>query len=223
MHKDTSKYLTSVSYERINGIFVEVKIKTFISLGVIAFVLTACPSEPSSFESDLEKLQNNKMDFPDLRTQYYEGINYKLSDLFYRIYYDEFVIQDDAVVRIIEELDLYFTVELFSEEDAIYAQNEFTEEIDLLDAVHDMYAIKRINSLDQSSVSVKKEVPENVQFPGYIQVISGSTYKNNYPTTYFMATLKVEDEYYVFQMIGKKENMGYLHDDFIDIISSVSR
>ena len=86
-----------------------------------------------------------------------------------------------------------------------------------------MYLAKRIATLDQPTISIKKVVPERVKYPGYIQVISGSRYQNANPTSYFMATLEVEGTFYVFQLMGKKENMGYLHDDFIDIISSVSR
>ena len=161
------------------------------------------------------------MDFPDLTVKYFEGINYKLSDLFERSYYDDFVIHDNAEVKTILELSIYFTVEKFSEDEALEIQYNFENEIQLLNAVHDMYSAKRINTLEESAVSIKKEVPKSVGYPGYIQVISGSRFENESQTTYFMATLEIDDAFYVFQLIGKKENMGYLHDDFIDLLSSV--
>jgi hypothetical protein len=38
-----------------------------------------------------------------------------------------------------------------------------------------------------------------------------------------MATVHVYDKFYVFQLIGKKENMGYLNDDFLAILNSIEK
>jgi len=162
------------------------------------------------------------MDFPNLSRVHFDGINFELSDLFYETYDNYFVIQDDAEVKVIEELGLYFSVEVFTNDEALEAQYAFEDEIELLDAVHDMYISKRSSTLENLSVSIKKTVPKSVNFPGYMQVANGSKYEyQDELTTYFTATLKIDDKYYVFQLIGKEDNMAYLHDDFIDIISSV--
>jgi hypothetical protein len=196
-----------------------VKIKIIITLCAGIFLLTACP-EPSS-KSPLELIQENNMDLPDPVRLYHKGLHFKLSKLFEITNYDNMVIQDDAAVRVIEQLSLYFTVESFTQTEADGYAYSFDTEVDDLDAVHDVYSDKRLNSLKQSTISIKKVTPESVKYPGYIQVISGARYENDEPTTYFLATLQVNSKYYVFQLIGKAENMGYLHDDFIEILSSV--
>lgn len=161
------------------------------------------------------------MDLPEPLGFSHKGLNFKLSKLFERSSYNNMVIQDDAAVRVISQLSLYFTVESFSQSEADAYAYSFDTEIDPLDAVHDVYSEKRLETLDEYTVSIKKAVPKSVKFPGYIQVLSGSRHKNDQPTTYFMSTIQVGNKYYVFQLIGKEDNMGYLHDDFIKILSSI--
>ena len=134
----------------------------------------------------------------------------------------EFVLTDDADTKAINELDIYFSVEKFSNQDAEIISYEFDENILLVDAVHDNYILKRENSLYNSDVSVKKELPEEVPYNGYIQVVHGFNYDYDDGSSYFTATLEVGRDYYVFQLIGKKENLVYLHDDFIDLLASVT-
>ncbi len=161
------------------------------------------------------------MDLPDLSRSYYKGITYMLSDLFDTDYNDDYVINDDADTRIIYDINVNFSIEAFSKEEAETISYAFDDEIDLLNAVHDNYIIRRKESVYEFASSVKKELPSSVSYPGYIQVIHGSEYDESLGTTYFTATLEANGQYYVFQMIGKRENMGYLYDDFIDILSSV--
>ena len=161
------------------------------------------------------------MDFPDLEREYYDGITYMLAEMFDYDYDDDYVLTDDADTKAVHELDLNFSVEVFSNADAELIQYTFDEGIDKLDAVHDNYIIKRQESLYENATSVKKEVPKSVGFPGYVQVIHGSTYSYDDGSSYFTATLEVGERYFVFQLIGKRKNMGYLYDDFIDILSSV--
>jgi len=191
-----------------------------ISLLSFVFILMACPSNR---KSDLKQIQANDMDLPNLNYVGYEGIDFALSDLFDKEYTTDFAFSgDDAMCRVIRSLDLYFSVEVFGAMDVV----EFGEEInqsssDELNIVQDFYVGKRVNSLFDPTVSIKKEVPNSVKFPGFIQVVKGKEYEYEEPTNYFTATLKVGNQYYVFQMIGKAENMGYLYDDFVDLLSSV--
>jgi hypothetical protein len=196
-----------------------VKIKTIIPLAAMLMLLTACPE--TEYTSPLSEIQKNKMDFPDLEKRYYQGINYKLSKLFERSYYDEFVIKDQADVFAIYDMSLYFGIEVFDRTDVVKAQYEYETEVEPLRAIHDMYAGTRAGTINDPKISILRETPESVGYPGLMQVISGGEYEGSVETSYFMATLEINGNYYVFQLIGKKENMGYLHDDFIELLSSV--
>lgn len=163
------------------------------------------------------------MDFPDLQKEYYNGIYYMISDLFTRDYNDDYTIQDNAKTKAIYSMDINFSIEVFDEDEAELLQFAFEEDITPIDAVHDNYILKRASTLDEPDISIKKEVPKTVGFPGYIQVVHGTSSYYDDAASYFTATLEIDDEYYVFQLIGIEENMGYLYDDFIDILSSVEK
>lgn len=162
------------------------------------------------------------MDFPDLRTRYYLQINFQLSRLFDTDYALDYNLLDNAAGYLIYEMDVYFCVEEFDKEEAEMIQFSYDgADISAFDAVHDHYIWKRQESLNNPELGIKKELPRSVSFPGYVQVVTGSQTDYEEPSTYFTATLSVNGKYYVFQLIGKEENMGYLYDDFIDILSSV--
>lgn len=160
------------------------------------------------------------MDLPDLNRTYYKGISFFISDLFEHDYDDEYTIQSDANTQIIYDLGLRFSVEMFDSDEAETIQYSFDGETDPLNAVHDNYVIKRQQSLYENAVSIKKEFNTS-KFNGLIQVVHGDEYGDLLTTSYFTATLEVEDRYFVFQLIGKRENMGYLYDDFTDLLHSV--
>lgn len=195
------------------------KITTIIVFVGALFILTACPGGGS--QSALKRLQENGMDFPDLRSQRYGSVKFQLSDLFDRDYGMDYTLQDNASGFVIYALDIHFSIERFASDEVDMIQFAFDDEIPAIDAVHDNYILKREASLENGETGIKKEVPGSVNFPGYIQVVDGAsnTYSDN--LSYFTATLDIGGEYHVFQMIGKSENMGYLYDDFIDILSSV--
>lgn len=162
------------------------------------------------------------MDFPDLRTRYYSLINFQLSRLFDTDYAIDYALQDNASGFVIYEMDVYFCVEEFDEEAAETIKFSFdNDSIAAIDAVHDHYLWRRMESLQDAELGIKKELPASVLFPGYIQVITGVQSEYEESSSYFTATLAINNKYYVFQLIGKEENTGYLYDDFIDILSSV--
>lgn len=197
-------------------------LKVFISLASVVVITTACPGSGYN-NNDLKALQKNGMDFPDLRKMYYNGIHFMISDMFVNDYADNYTLMDNAETRIVYALDLNFSVETFTKRDVEAIQYAFDTEISGLDAVHDNYIIKRKKSLFDPSASIKKPTPKSVKYPGYIQVVSGSPYSNENPSAYFMATLEIDNDIFVFQMIGTHKNMGYLYDDFIDLLSSVEK
>ncbi len=196
--------------------------RTIISLIVVAAFTTACPG--SVYNNDqLKAIQKNGMDFPELRKMYYNGIHFMICDFFVNDYSDNYTLMDNAETKIIYSMDLNFSVETFDPRDVETIQYAFDQDISPLDAVHDNYIIRRQKSLYEPSTSIKKSTPKSVKYPGYIQVVSGSPYSNENPSSYFLATLEIEGEYFVFQMIGTHKNMGYLYDDFIDLLSSVQK
>jgi len=200
---------------------VEVKVYSSIALIGVLILCAACP--PSRSHSVLNELQGNNMDFTNLEREYYKGITFMLSDMFGYDYDDDYVLTDEAETKAISEIDVNFSVEVFDEHEAELIQYTFDDEIDPLDAVHDNYIIKRQESLYETSSSIKKEVPKSVGYQGYIQVVHGSAYSfdTDDGSSYFTATLDINGRFFVFQLIGTKKNMGYLYDDFIDLLSSV--
>ena len=161
------------------------------------------------------------MDFADLHQQYYKGITFDLDRMFCSDYDAEYTLKQDAFTRVVFDLNLNFSVEVFDAGEAETIQYVFDEETDPLNAVHDNYVIKRLESLEQPVASVKKELPEEIGHKGFIQTIHGTESSYEDDASYFTATIEYKDNYYVFQMIGKRENLGYLYDDFLDILRSV--
>lgn len=163
------------------------------------------------------------MDLPDSRINYYNGIRFKMSNLFVDSYNKDFVIKDDALTKVIFDLDLNLSVEVFDENDATAIQFAFSEDVNLLNAVHDHYSFKRQKSLHEHFTSIKKAVPKEVGFNGVIQTIEGQNYTDEERLMYLMSTIEIRNKFYVFQLIGKKDNMGYLYDDFLTILKSIEK
>lgn len=203
------------------SIFVSMKLIHLSFLILLSFLFTACPEIRQ--ENAQEKLFKNNMDLPDLKRVNYHGISFKLSKLFEDSYDTDFVIKDDAMTQIIQELDLNFSAEKFSKSDAEMIKFQLSEYLDNVDAVHDHYVYKRQSTLESYFTSVKKKGPRESGYPSVIQTIEGSSYEDGDTVTYFMGTVDVNDNYYVFQLIGKKQHMGYLYDDFLAILKSVKR
>jgi hypothetical protein len=198
--------------------------KPYIFFIGIAFVITACPSG-NGRQSDLKRIQENNMDLPDLYTESFEGIDFQLSELFKKDYQNDHTLKgSSAFCKKIRGIDTHFTLEVFDD----YDVNQFTEEfedsdgqLNPLDVVHDYYILKRHESLSNPGLSIKKILPKRVKQKGYIQIVEGSKYASGTGSTYFTATIEIKGEYYVFQLIGVADNMGYLYDDFLDILASV--
>jgi hypothetical protein len=198
-----------------------VRLYTFIAFIIVLFIATACPS--IDYDSAQKRLKQNNMDFADPKKEFYKGIRYMLSDMFVNGYNSPFTLSTDADTKIIYDLAINFSVEAFDPEEAEVIQFRFDKEIALHRAVHENYILRRQQSLAENTTTIIKETPKSVSFPGYIQTVHGSQFGYNEASSYFTATLEVDGSYYVFQMIGKKENMGYLYDDFIDILTSVAQ
>lgn len=197
--------------------------KKFLRYPIIlsTLILTACPG--INYESSKDKLFKNKMDLPNPMNRYYSGIHFKLSELFQLSYNTDYVVKDNAETWIDYELNLHFSTEYFTKSDAKSYKFTFSEKVNDLNAVHDYYVLKRQNSLSKHFTSIKKPVAKSVGFNGLIQSIEGKNEYSDDRLMYLMATIEVDNKFYVFQLIGKKENMGYLNDDFLDILNSIEK
>ncbi len=183
-------------------------------------VLTACPTK-NYVHKDIKKLQDDHMNFTDLHRIYFDDIQFDFPKMFEEDYNDNYTLQDDQFTQVNHNLNIRFSCEHFYAEDAAAYQFLFDDSVQRMDAVHDYYVARRVKSLKDPKVSVKKPVPEHVPFKGFIQTVEGRTYNYSIPNTYCIATLEVDGDYYVFQFIAKNTNMVYLQDDFRRMLESV--
>jgi len=151
----------------------------------------------------------------------FDGITFSLSSMFNDDFNTEYVIQDNAMTRVVYEMSVYFTVESFSKRDVEVIKFAFENDMEDIEAVHKYYIYKRTESIGKPFVSEQETLSKSLNLNGFIQVIEGSSYDYNEPLDYFIASFKVDDKIYVMQMIGKSQNMNYLHDDFLKILRSV--
>lgn len=180
-------------------------------------IMTACPKRN---KSDLKRIQENNWDLPDLKDQSYHAIKFKLSDVFVESFRNSFAItRDDAMIREIKEIDVFFSVERFSNSQIDNLKTYFDSSPSDHDAVHDYYLEERCENLKSHERSIKREI-KNLKYPTYIEtIVSNDSYR---PISYFIASMQVGNECYVFQFIGSYECMGYLYDDFMDLLTSVN-
>jgi len=107
------------------SIFVSMKLIHLSFLILLSFLFTACPEIRQ--ENAQEKLFKNNMDLPDLKRVKYHGISFKISKLFEDSFDKDFVLKDDAMTRIIYDLDLNFSAEKFSKSDAEMIKFQLSE------------------------------------------------------------------------------------------------
>lgn len=170
-----------------------------------------------------EAFKNNHYNFKLDKTLKYEGISFKLPDHFKQNYSHNYTIKNSSLTRTSNALNIYFSVERFNKSDLNRAfVSDFVIEGDLLNTFQDAYVWRRFESLDNSGISIKKELPKTFRNKGLIQTISGDgTYSGQ--AYYVTSTIKVGNEYYVFQWITSKPIMNYTYDDFERILKSVRK
>ncbi len=190
----------------------------FLLLGIL-FLTTACPGVRT--KSNSKKLEENNQNFPDLERFHFEDISFMKPEMFDKEYAENYILSEVSETFIAYDIYIHLSIELFDKDQLEiiqYAQDNTQKD---LDALHSHYINRRVNSLYDSNVSIRKEVPKSVGFKGYTQIVHGKSNSYDEPISYFIATIQVKNDFYVFQLIGKKDNMGYLYDDFINLLSSV--
>lgn len=170
-----------------------------------------------------EAFKNNHYNFKLDKTFKYEGISFKLPDHFKQNYSHNYTIKNSSLTRTSNAFNIYFSVERFNKSDLnrefVY---DFVIENDLLNTFQDAYVWRRFESLDNSGISIKKELPKTFRNKGLIQTISGDgTYSGQ--AYYVTSTIKIGNEYYIFQWITSKPIMNYTYDDFERILKSVRK
>lgn len=195
-------------------------ISIFILL-LVALLFTKCGGK--AYQPANIVLSENHMDFPETAQQNYKSITFEISPLFISNKHAKHVLKPYAFSKVIYELNLYLSVEVFSESEVKKIQEKFTESTNQLNAIHDYYISKREKSLYSPHHSIKKDLPKMKNKTGVIQVLQGATYSGSAVNSYFTSTLKIGNQFYVFQMIGKQDCMGYLYDDFQSILASVKK
>lgn len=164
------------------------------------------------------------MDLPDLEKRSHNGISFLLSALFEDSYYSDYVLQKNATTKVIMDLHLHFSVETFTSSDleTLRFLGESNKNDGLL-TIHEHYINTRMASLDQRKRSIRKIVSKKVGFPGYTTVIYGKNEYDEKPATYFISTIEIDGKYFVFQMIGNQDKMGYFFDDYREILNSIEK
>jgi hypothetical protein len=196
------------------------KVIQFFLLVILISILTACPG---STVPSLSKIESNGMNFPDLEQRVHDGIKFKLSSLFKDAYYSEFVIQKNATTKAIYDIQMHFSVETFKKQDIESMEFMTDSKKNNLSLIHDYYIQSRLASLEENSISIRKKVPKEVGFPGYIQVVEGGSSFDDKWASYFTSSIEIDGEIFVFQLIGPKDNMGYFYDDFLRILKSIEK
>ncbi|MBI1836068.1 MAG: hypothetical protein HYR91_02260 [Flavobacteriia bacterium] len=186
----------------------------------LIFIATSCNSETNN--NAYQELSSNQMDFRHFKKYNYKSIYIKLPLQFKKhTKKKKYVLKKNALLLENNELHLNFSIEKFSKKDAEKFQLEFDEKLSEMDAIHDYYAGKRMNSLTNTYASIKKEFTFADKNKGVIQTIEGDNNNSGFTNTYHLATFKVKNYFYVIQFIGKNTNMSYLYDDFNFILHSI--
>lgn len=194
-----------------------------VLLFVPFFLVVGCYDYDKENKEIREAFKNNHYNFKLDKTLKYEGISFKLPDHFKQNYSHNYTIKNSSLTRTSNAFNIYFSVERFNQSDLnrefVY---DFVIKGDLLNTFQNAYVWRRFESLDNSGVSIKKELPKNFKHKGLIQTVSGDgTYSGQ--AYYVTSTLKVGKEYYVFQWITSKPIMNYTYDDFERILKSVRK
>ena len=197
--------------------------KRLIFFLILLPLLTACPDNSNQDKEDhIKAFRENGYDFTNLKKQGYKNIKFKMPANFEYDYGTQYCFKNSGLVRRDASLGIVFTVERLTENDLeSELMEDYIIEDDLLNGFHDAYAERRYETLHNASISFKKDSKKNVKFKGINQTISGSRSEYDDALYYAMTTLKIKDEYYIFQLISKKEMMDYVLDDFERILATV--
>lgn len=201
--------------------FVEMKMWSLLLFVPMLFLMTACPT---SNKQSLPSVFANKMDFPNLEKRSHAGIDFQLSALFKDAFENYFLLKPDgAYNKEIMDMNVRFCIETFTSIDAASMEFIQGEGKTPLESVHENYINRRLKSLEERLLSTRKPLSKKIGFNGFIQVIEGGSSIDDKLSTYMIATLEIDNQYHVIQLIGPKDHMGYFYDDFNTILESIEK
>lgn len=185
-------------------------------------MFSACVDEEGTQET-FEEFKSNDYNFNLDKKFSYKNITFQLPSSFKKSFSTRFTITNHSNTFHQQRIGMYFSVESFLPVDKSRAfVQDFIIEEDLLNTFQDAYAYKRYQSLQDGGLSVKKDLFNTPTKQGVIQVLHGDS--NNFygeEMRYALATIKIKNEFYVFQFITNKSLMNYSMDDFKHILHSV--
>jgi hypothetical protein len=199
--------------------------RTIFLFTLILPILVGCPMSNSPTKAANE-LYSNKMDFKKWTTLDFEGISFILPRKFEEETNFNYTIDKYSSKQYsLQSLFLYFSVEKFSDTSATYLQYVNNQKSNL-HAVQKNYVNIIQNSLSVNySEGYRTSEIKLLSKNSLSQVIIQNFNRQNkwdadQTSTYFIATKKIKKSFYVFQFVGKTENMRYLQDDFFKIVNS---
>lgn len=195
--------------------------KSLLLFFTLSFFLYACPTPQNEVQ---KKIEDNKMNLPNLKPFNELGISYNLSDLFAVSSYEIITIKssnNSSFTYTTADNSIRFSIEKFSPSEIATLQFSSTPENQPnIDVLHNYYcnAIRKSNNLLVSSEV--ENLSSKASKKGLLQHLISSN-DDNYGNHFIIASIPFKGNYYVFQFIAGKQLMPYLYDDFLKIIKSV--
>ncbi len=200
-------------------------IRTIFLFALIFPLLVACPISNSSTKAANE-LYANKMDFKKWKKLSFKSVSFVLPQKFEEeVSFDYTINKYSSKQYSLQSLFLYFSVEIFSDTSATYLQYVYNQKSNL-HAVQKNYVnsilVSLIGNYDAGyRISEIKQLNKNCLSQVIIENFNRQNkWDSDQTSTYFIATKKINKSFYVFQFVGKTENMHFLQDDFFKIVNS---
>jgi hypothetical protein len=197
--------------------------KRYLFLIGLFILSVACEPEDKESQNSFEDFKENDFDFTLDKKLTYKNLQMTVPSSFKKYYGKYLTVSNDSKVLFCNAIGAHFSIERFTEKDINrpFVQDLIIEK-DLLNTFQDGYALKRYNSLNDGTMSIKKDLFSTSKKRGVIQIVRGST-TNLYSEflLYATATIQLKDEYYVFQFITTPDMMNYAYDDFRRMLYSV--
>ena len=200
-------------------------IRTIFLFALILPLLVACPISNSSTKAANE-LYANKMDFKKWKKLSFKSVSFVLPQKFEEeVSFDYTINKYSSKQYSLQSLFLYFSVEIFSDTSATYLQYVNNQKSNL-HAVQKNYVnsilVSLIGNYDAGyRISEIKQLNKNCLSQVIIENFNRQNkWDSDQTSTYFIATKKINKSFYVFQFVGKTENMHFLQDDFFKIVNS---
>ncbi len=181
--------------------------------------MMGCQSTKTKKQNSKDRIENNRMNFPDLQKTTLGGISFQLSGVFEKKDVREMTLSQVAGVYFLEELQCYLIVECFSDEEVLtyFGQQPNPENQPLY--VLSGYANRSSNNSPMNS-SVVKPVRIGKKGSGWTFSYSQVNTKGE-ETRSLLAAAKVGNKLCVVKLTGASNIIPYFYDDFLVFLKSI--